>query len=373
VGDVVSRSFDALFGRAATAHGKAPGRVNLIGEHTDYNDGFVLPIATPQQTTIALAPRPDRRVRAWSRDVGDENGWVTYELGHEARTGAWGDYIAGVTAALHADGFQCGGFDARIESDLPLGAGLASSAALEVALLRALGQAFDLTIDGVTIARLAQRAETELVGAPVGIMDQMAASLADRRAALFLDTRDLSFERIPLPPAFGLIVIHSGVTHRHAGGEYRTRRAECAEASRLLGVDSLRRIELSQLDGLALPEPLIRRVRHVVSENARVVDASRALYAADAAGFGRLMNASHESMKRDYEISTPEIDRLVELAQRAAGVFGARLTGGGFGGSIVALAEAASAIESAGEIAAQYERSIPRQPTILVPSALPTA
>jgi len=360
-------SFEALFGRAPTVRADAPGRVNLIGEHTDYNGGFVFPIATPQRTTVVMAPRGDRCVRGWTRDVNDEDRWCTYEIGRETQTGRWGDYVAGVTAALHAAGQQCGGFDVRIESDLPLGGGLSSSAALEVALLRALVDAFSLDLDPLTIARIAQRAETEFVGAPVGIMDQMAASLADRDAALFIDTQRLAFERVPLPSALTLIVIHSGVSHRHAGGEYRTRRAECVEAARLLGVESLRALESDDLERLTLPEPLNRRVRHVVTENARVIQACEALKASDGERFGRLMNASHESMRDDFEISTPEIDALVDVAQRATGVFGARLTGGGFGGSIVAVADVASANASAAQIAARYQRSIPRQATILIP------
>jgi len=367
VADRTWPSFEALFGRAAAVRADAPGRVNLIGEHTDYNGGFVLPIATPQRTTVMIAPRADRGVRAWSRDVADDDRWASYELGREARTGRWSDYVAGVTASLQGAGHRCGGFDVRIESDLPLGGGLSSSASLEVALLRALAESFSLDLDAVTIARIAQRAETELVGAPVGIMDQMAASLANRDAALFIDTHRLTFARVPMPPAVGLIVIHSGVSHRHAGGEYRTRRAECIEAARLLGVESLRQVGIDDLDGLTLPDVLNRRVRHVVTENARVTAACEALRASDAPQFGRLMNASHQSMKDDFEISTPEIDALVDLAQHAAGVFGARLTGGGFGGSIVALADAASAIASASWIASQYERRVPRQPAILIP------
>jgi len=360
-------AFDVLFNRAAAVTADAPGRVNLIGEHTDYNGGFVFPIATPQRTRIALAPRSDQMVRAWSRDVGDEQAHIEYRLGEEAHAGHWGDYIAGVTASLREWGVPCGGFDARIESDLPLGGGLSSSASLEVALLRGLRAMFSLELDDVVLAKIAQRAETGLVGAPVGIMDQMAASLADEHAALFLDTRSLAYERVPLPAATSLIVIHSGVVHRHAGGEYRVRREECEEAARLLGVRELRDATVADLQRAKLPAPIDRRARHVITENERVVCALAALKTGDAQQFGVLMAASHESMRADFEISTPEIDVLVALAREADGVYGARLTGGGFGGSIVALADAAKAVEAAARIAADYSRRIPLHPTVLIP------
>ena len=359
--------FDVLFKRAPAVTADAPGRVNLIGEHTDYNGGFVFPIATPQRTRIALAPRADAVVRAWSRDVGDEQAWIEYRLGGEARGGHWGDYIAGVTASLRESGARCGGFDARIESDLPLGGGLSSSASLEVALLRGLRAMFGLELDDVAVAKIAQRAETGLVGAPVGIMDQMAASLADEHAALFLDTRSLAYERVPLPPATSLIVIHSGVVHRHAGGEYRVRRAECEEAARRLGVRELRDATVADLERARLPPPIERRARHVITENDRVVCGLAALKAGDAQQFGALMDASHESMRTDFEISTVEIDLLVGLARDADGVYGARMTGGGFGGSIVALADAAKAADAAARIAAEYARRVPLHPTVLIP------
>src|SRR4051812_36562744 len=254
-----------------------------------------MPIATPQRTRVALAPRDDARVRAWSANVGNGDAPIEYRLGAEARTGGWGDYLAGVTAALAAAGHAFGGFDARVESDVPLGAGLSSSASLEVALIRALQAAFGMAIDPVAIAKVAQRAETDLVGAPVGIMDQMAASLADQDAALFLDTQTLAYERLPLPPGTGLIVMHSGITHSHAGGEYGVRRAECDEGARRLGVRSLREVSEAQLAAMTLPPPLDRRVRHVVTENARVLEARDALARSDASALGALMQASHAS------------------------------------------------------------------------------
>jgi galactokinase len=345
----------------------APGRVNLVGEHTDYNGGFVLPIATPQQTTVVLTPRGDGRVRAWSRAMVGKHASIEYRLGAERRGGDWGDYVAGVTSALREAAVSIGGFDACIESDLPLGGGLSSSASLEVALLRGLRTLFRLEIDDVQTAKIAQRAETGLVGAPVGIMDQMAASLGDPHAALFLDTRSLAYERVPLPEGAGLIVIHSGVVHRHAGGEYRLRRAECEEASRLLGVPELRDATMADLDRVALPPLLNRRARHVITENDRVLRGRDLLKAGDARQFGGVMRASHASMRDDFEISTPEIDLLVDLALAENGVWGARLTGGGFGGSVVALADARLAANAAANIAGEYERRISLRPSVLIP------
>jgi galactokinase len=359
--------FEELFGVAAAVRARAPGRVNLIGEHTDYNRGYVLPIATPQETFVELTARDGDDVRLWSADVAEAERHATFTIGREARRGVWSDYVAGVTASLAEHGAAIRGFDARIHSGLPLGGGLSSSASLEVAMLRALDAAFDLRLDPVTIARLAHRAETGLVGAPVGMMDQMAASLADSHAALFLDTDTLAFERLPLPPSTALIVIHSGVTHRHAGGEYQTRRRECDEAARLLGAASLREVGAEQLTRGALPPPLDRRARHVVTENDRVLRARDALARGDAHTFGTLMTSSHHSMREDFEISTPEIDALVRLAQGEHGVFGARLTGGGFGGSIVALAAADGAAGAAERIAEAYARRVSMSPTILVP------
>jgi galactokinase len=224
-----------------------------------------------------------------------------------------------------------------------------------------------MTLDPVAIAKLAHRAETEFVGAPVGIMDQMAASLADASAALFLDTMTLTYERLPLPASTSLIVIHSGTVHAHAGGEYRVRRQECMDAARRLGVSSLREATLAILAERGLPSPLDRRARHVVTENDRVLDARAALRAGDAPAVGALMNASHRSMRDDFDVSTPAIDALVALAQAEPAVFGARLTGGGFGGSIVALATADGARDAAARIAAGYAAREPHHPTVLVP------
>jgi galactokinase len=363
-----ARTFEELFGRHAAITASAPGRVNLIGEHTDYNGGYVLPTVIPQKTVVELSPRDDRRARVWSANVPAPR-LFTYELGTEQRRGAWTDYVQGITWVLGAAGHALGGFDARVTSGVPLGSGLSSSAALEIGLMRALRAAFDLALEDVPLALLARRAENEFVGAPVGIMDQMACSLAGERDALFLDTRTLAFELVPLPPGVELAVINSGIAHNHAKGDYRTRRAECEEASRLLGVLQLRDLELADLPRvMALPDPLGRRARHVVTEDDRVLAGVRAMRAGEADTLGRLFLKSHDSMRDDYEVSVPEVDVLVEEARIQPDVFGARLTGGGFGGAIVVLAKAGTARRVAERVAAHYPQRCGRRATILVPN-----
>jgi len=346
-------TFPALFGRAPAVVATAPGRVNLIGEHTDYNDGLVLPAAVPLRTTIALAVRDDDRVRVASAAVA--GGAVReYQLGHEAPSGEWLDYVQGCTHALAERG-RLSGFEALVTSTVPLGSGLSSSAALEVALLRALRMAFALPLDDVTLALLAHGAEHDFVGARVGVMDQMAASLGDVRSALLLDARTLVHEAVPLPASLALIVIDSGIAHRHAAGDYNARRSECEQAAALLGVASLRDVgpgELAQAS--ALPAPLGRRVRHVVTENARVRDAVGALRGGDLRTLGALFIASHASLRDDFAVSLPELDALVEIAAADPAVFGARLTGGGFGGSVVIAAHANDSESTAVRIARAY-------------------
>jgi galactokinase len=362
------KDFQALFGRSPTTTAQAPGRVNLIGEHTDYNGGFVLPTAIPQVTQVELASREDLIVRAWSETVDPHIGVIQYRLGKEALKRNWIDFIQGVTLLLRQEGFLLRGFDARIESTVPVGSGLSSSASLTVALMRALRDAFELKLDDVSIARLCQRVENEFVGARVGIMDPMAASLADHGTALFLDCRSLQFQRVPLPVGVDLVVLNSGISHQHSAGDYNTRRAECEKACFLLGVRQLRDLSVADMDRVsALPEPLRRRARHVVTENERVGQAVAAMRAGDLIKLGELFYASHASMRDDYEVSIPEIDLIVELAREDTEVFGARLTGGGFGGSVVMLARAGSGRAVAERVASAYAKRSGKQPKILVP------
>jgi len=348
----------------------APGRVNLIGEHTDYSGGYVLPVAIPQRTTVELRARDDRRVRAFSANLQEEREYI---LGEEQPRKDWIDYVQGITHVLLAEGFgsRLRGFDLRISSSVPPGSGLSSSAALEVSLLRALRTAFSLDLDDLRLALVGLKAENHFVGAPVGVMDQMASSLADEKAALFIDTRTLHHERVPLPPGLELIVIDSGVEHRHTTGSYKVRRAECEQAASLLGVAQLR--DLSEADlprAMELPEPLGRRVRHVVTENARVLAAVEALRASSLSRLGALLYDSHRSQSTDYECSIPEIDLLVQLAREDPEIYGARLTGGGFGGSVLAAAPAGSAAKSAARIAQAYASMVIYQPRILLPLPL---
>jgi galactokinase len=358
----VSAAFERLFGGQPAVRADAPGRVNLIGEHTDYNGGFVLPVAIPQRTTVRLNPRPDRIA-----DIVSALGRASYVVGEESVTHTWLDYVQGMTYVLRSAG-ELGGFDVLIDSDVPVGAGLSSSAALEIAVGRALRTAFGLAIDDVELARAGQRAENDFVGAPVGIMDQMASSLADTGAALFLDTRTLVFERVPIPTGVELLVIHSGIEHQHAGGEYASRRAECYEGAERLGVRQLRDLgpaDVDRIDGL--PEPLRRRVRHVVFENLRVFAAVDALRAGDGAALGALLVAAHHSLRDDFEVSLPPIDALVDIACATEGIYGARLTGGGFGGAVVVIARTGEGGRAADEIARTYQARTGLEPRVVVP------
>jgi galactokinase len=363
----LTEAFRRRFGRNPEVTGRAPGRVNLIGEHTDYNGGYVLPTALPQETQVAIARRDDRLVRACSVDLGADS-LTTFELGAESRTRTWIDYVQGVTWALAERGARLGGVDMLVSSQVPIGKGLSSSASLEVAAARALRDLFQLPLDDVDVAMVGHRAETGFVGAPVGIMDQMVCSLGDRSTALFLDAWTKAYERVPIPADIELAVIDSGIAHSHASGDYRTRRRECDEAAAMLGVGKLRECTTDDLQRIArLPEPLNRRVRHVVTENARVIRAVEALRQGDAAALGQLFVESHQSMRDDFEVSLPDIDRLVDIAASDPRTYGARLTGGGFGGAIVVLCHRGDAIGGTSRIVHDYRVSTHCNGQVLIP------
>jgi galactokinase len=326
--------------------------VNLIGEHTDYNEGLVLPTATPQRTVVELSPREDQIVRVESEGYMP----IAYRLGEERHCGDWGDYVRGVTLVLTGAGHAIRGFDAGIASRVPPGAGLSSSAALEVALLRALRDAFALQLDDLALAFAAHKAERDVVGARVGTMDQLAAGLARTGEALLIDMRKAQIERVPIPSTVEIAVIDSGIAHDNAKqGAYNARRAQCDEAARRLGIASLRDATLGDVERLAPQSAtLARRVRHVVSENDRVRAFVVALGSGDLARCGALIDASHASLREDFDVSIEPIDVLADALRSQPGVYGARLVGAGFGGSVVAIADAGRAAGAARAAAEQY-------------------
>jgi galactokinase len=340
------QGFQERFGSAPEGVWAAPGRVNVIGEHTDYNGGFVLPIALAHTTRAAVARRDDGRL-ALASGQGD-GGVVELDLAGLApgRPEGWAGYPAGVVAGLR-DRLP-GGVSVLVDSDVPVGAGLSSSAALTCSVALALRDLVAPELGDLDLVELARRAENDFVGAPTGILDQSAAVLCTAGHALFLDTRDRSSEQVPLDLAragLALLVVDSGVTHEHAGGGYGDRRQECEEAARRLGVELLREVEVLErldvlADGTREGEMLLRRARHVVTEDARVLDVVSALLGdADPRRIGAVLTAGHQSLRDDFEISVPLLDAIVESAV-AAGAHGARMVGGGFGGSAIALVEA---------------------------------
>ncbi len=340
---MIADDFRAIFGTTPDVVVRSPGRVNLIGEHTDYNDGFALPAALDLGTDIAVHRRTDRLVRTVAARLGERFETTVDDLLAPATPG-WARYVHGTIALVG----ETGGLDILIDGDLPLGAGLSSSASLTVGLALAVHAA-----DGRTLARLGQRVENEIVGVSSGIMDQLAVALAVAGHALLLDCRSLDAEPVALPSCARLLVLDSGVARTLAGSAYNQRRAECAAAvAGIPGARSLRDVSVEQLDLLDGVE--LRRARHVVTENQRVLDCAVALRAGDLAHAGELMAASHASLRDDYEVSIAELDRLVDIAAATPGVHGARLTGAGFGGCAVALVDAEAASAAARRIIADY-------------------
>lgn len=327
--------FRRRFGRDALLVATAPGRANLIGEHTDYNEGFVLPFAIARRTAVAAAARGDRMVCVASAGAA---GFVSFDLDALIQRGepGWGDYVRGVVAESLAVGIDPGGFDAWVDSDVPAGAGLSSSAALEVALCGVVEQLTGCTFDVLDKARLCRRAEQAYAGVPCGIMDQMASVLAAKDSLVLLDCRDLSWSLVALPAGeVRLLLVDSGLPHDLGQGEFARRVEQCEEAARAIGVSSLR--EAAREQAVSLADPLLRRrALHVVDENARVLTAVDAIRMNDWSSLGRAMNESHASMRDLYEVSCPKMDELVAELHRA-GALGARMTGGGFGGCAIGL------------------------------------
>ena len=355
----IDTAFTQHFGHAPTLHVRAPGRVNLIGEHTDYNDGFVLPCAIDFETRIAISPRSDRQVRICACDYGDAIDQFDLDAPINPRADAqWANYVRGVVQVLLAKGLVLGGMDLAIAGDVPQGAGLSSSASLEVAV----GQAFNALYNSelltpTDIALAAQRAENSFVGVNCGIMDQLISACGEADHALLIDCRSLTTQAVPVPAGLAVMIVHSHVQRGLVGSEYNTRRQQCEAAAAHYGVKALRDIDVARLerDAAGLDAVVLRRARHIVTENQRTLDAAQALSTGDLQRLGQLMAASHDSMRDDFEITVPPIDHLVAILQAAIGPQGgARMTGGGFGGCVVALLPEAVVPTARAAVAAQY-------------------
>ena len=339
----VAGAFHARFGADPAFLVRAPGRVNLIGEHTDYNDGFVLPIAIDRSVWIAARPRADRRVRVRSLDYEGEVELDLDALAHAAD--GWADYVTGVAWGLRGAGHPLTGWDGVMGGDVPRAAGLSSSAAVELAVLRAFAAAGDLPWDPRAMALLGQRVENQWVGVSCGIMDQLVIAAGREGHALLIDCRSLEIRPTPLPPGAAVVVLDTGTRRGLVDSAYNERRRQCEEAAAFFGVPALRDVDLPTFAARSgRLEPLARRrARHVVGENARTVEAAAAMRAGDLARLGKLMNASHDSLRDDFEVSNAALDTIVEIARRQPGCYGARMTGAGFGGCAVALVDAARA------------------------------
>lgn len=359
--------FAHIFERSATEVASAPGRVNLIGEHTDYTGGFVLPLALAQRTYVVAAPRNDTTVRVFSQHTGEFHEFSIATQPGEVR--GWAAYVAGMIWSLTSDGIACPGADLLIDSDVPLGAGLSSSAALEYAVAVAMCALADVNRTATQLALLAQRAENSYVGMPSGNMDQLASMHGVVNRALFIDTRSLEVEAVPIQldqASLSLLVIDSQAPHRLVDGGYAARRHACQHATDELGIAALRDICIADLES-ALPQLssdlLRRRVRHVVTENVRVLDVVALLRdGTDLPAIGAYLTQSHNSLRDDFEVTVPEVNTAVNAAIRA-GAYGARMIGGGFGGCVIALVQTAAAESIADAVIAQFAKASFTAPT----------
>ena len=367
-----AEQFTKTFGRPPRWIAAAPGRVNVIGEHTDYNDGFVLPMAIDRYTIVAAAPSESKRIQLRS-STSDQPASVDLSQSLKpSPKGTWSNYPVGVIAGFVGRGLNPGGFDAFIHSTVPLGGGLSSSAALEVSTATLLEVITGKTLDPVDKALLCQKAEHEYAGVPCGIMDQFISVMGKQDHLLLLDCRSRKPELVPMSdPSVALLITNTNVKHELSGGEYAKRRAQCEEAAKILGVPSLRDASADALERArsGMDAVVYRRARHVIGEIERTVHAAEGVRASNWPTVGQLMYASHTSLRDDYEVSCAELDAVVEIAQKIGikgGVYGCRMTGGGFGGCTVALVQADAVDAISKEIASQYERRTKIKPTLFV-------
>jgi galactokinase len=372
--NAVKHHFAAQFGENPAFIVRAPGRVNLIGEHTDYNDGFVFPMAIDRATWIALRPRADNRVSAISLDMAERREFALDDLPRPADIG-WIDYLIGVAWSLGERGYHLRGWEGVVSGDVPIGSGLSSSAALELAAARAFYCVSGFAWDAAEMALACQAAENNWLGVNCGIMDQMisAAGVADR--ALLIDCRSLATTTAPLPPGTAVVILDTGTRRGLVDSEYNERRARCEAAARHFGVAALRDIDLAEFErrGHELDEVSRRRARHVISENERTLRARDAMNAGDPAALGRLMIASHISLRDDFEVSSPALDAIVNCANAETACYGARMTGAGFGGCAVALLRAEAADTFGERVAAKYQAETGHEPALYVTRASPGA
>ncbi|MEQ1642710.1 MAG: galactokinase [Pyrinomonadaceae bacterium] len=359
--EALKSQFIEIFGKEPRIF-RAPGRVNIIGEHTDHNDGFVLPAAIDKATYVALAKRKDRLIIARSIDLQGEISIDLDDANSEARTD-WGRFVQGVAVLTEQAGHTLSGADLLIASDIPLGSGLSSSAALEVAVGFALRSLVSLDIDRMELARVGRAAEHRYAGVMSGIMDQFVSAHGQADHALLLDCRSLEWSAVPLVGA-SFVLCNTNVKHNLADSEYNRRRMECDAAAGVLGKSSLRDVALPDVVNTAMPDVLRRRARHVVTENARVLNAVAALKNNDLGTLGTLINESHDSLRDDFEVSCAELDTMVEIARRQPGVMGARMIGGGFGGCTINLVEPSARDIFRESIALQYRDETSIEPEI---------
>ena len=347
-------SFSTYFNAKPEFIVRAPGRVNLIGEHTDYNDGFVLPMAIDHAVWIALAPRADSTVRVRSLDLEVDSAFDLHSL---AKGEGWLEYIKGVADQLQKAGHDLRGFDAVMTGDVPRGAGLSSSAAVELATARAFAAVSGFAWDAAQMAKISQKAENEWVGVNCGIMDQMASAASKAGYALFLDCRTLEIQHAPLPENTSVVILDTSTRRGLVDSAYNERRSQCEEAARWFGVKALRDVGVDQFEkSSGLSEVVMKRARHIVTENARVLEAVNVMQAGNVKRLGELFNASHASLRDDFEVTNEALNQIVECAQEQSSCYGARMTGAGFGGCAVALVQEENAEEFTKSVSAAYKQ-----------------
>jgi galactokinase len=362
----VTATFAVQFDAQANLVARAPGRVNLIGEHTDYNDGFVLPCAIGPATMVAASKRSDDKIHIVAGDFG--NAPDSFDLSAIAKSEhRWADYVRGMVDALQKAGFALTGANLAIAGNLPKGAGLSSSASLEVAVGQAMLALTGTDIDRTRLAQIAQAAECDFVGTKCGIMDQLISAQGKAGHALLIDCRSLELTDAPIPDGVAIMIVHSGVTRGLVEGHYNERRRQCEAAAAAMDVAALRDADLAMLDAAVLDPVTQRRARHVITENQRTFDAAAALAKSDLKTLGQLMGKSNASMRDDFEITVPAIDRLVEILQAAIGEQGgARMTGGGFGGACVAALPADRVAQVRAAVEKEYKTPDGQKPLIMI-------